>query len=434
MTPVQQRVEWKLVPRRISSRLSARAVSPDSRWTALPGENYTVGMNDAEFSDSADAGAHSQQELAEFRNALLSWYAQHQRDLPWRKSCDPYRVWLSEIMLQQTTVAAVIPYFERFLARFPNLAELAASPEEDVLRMWEGLGYYSRARNIHRTARVLIDEWNGEFPRSVEELRQLPGIGRYTAGAIVSFAFQKPAPIVEANTQRLYARLLAWDQPLSRSASQTALWDFAGRLVSEDQPGGFNQALMDLGSRVCTPAEPDCAACPVQVHCRAYQQGQQLELPVTPPRRPPTPVTHWCVVLQQGERVLLVRYPPGERWAGLWDFPRWENNDIPHAPFPARQRSQASLFPQELPGSELFPTIEADFEQRFGTTIRLTRPLATIKHAVTRYSVTLVCLEATCRSRSLKQGAAEQQWATPTDLASLPLSTTGRKIANLLSR
>ncbi|MDA1233059.1 MAG: A/G-specific adenine glycosylase, partial [Planctomycetota bacterium] len=213
------------------------------------------------------------------RSAVLKWYDQHGRRLPWRVSADPYRIWLSEIMLQQTTVAAVVPYFERFVAKFPDVDSLAHANVDDVLRLWEGLGYYSRARNLHKAAMVIQQQHGGEFPANVELLQKMPGIGRYTAGAIASFAFDQPAPIVEANTERLYARLMALTDDVRSSANQRTLWKFAGTIIPRARPGDFNQALMDIGSQLCRPQEPNCEQCPLKTCCAAFAQGIQNELP-----------------------------------------------------------------------------------------------------------------------------------------------------------
>ncbi len=221
--------------------------------------------------------------LRRFRRNLLRWYDRAGRDLPWRATRDPYAVWISEVMLQQTTVAAVKPYFERFLERFPDVAALAAADESDVLRLWEGLGYYSRGRNLHRAARVVVEQHDGRFPEDVTTLQSLPGIGRYTAGAIASFAFDVPAPIVEANTVRLYARLTGLDGDPRSTAGQRALWEFAEAIVPAKRAGAFNHALMDLGATVCTINEPRCHDCPVRSCCRAFADGRQAEIP--PPKR-----------------------------------------------------------------------------------------------------------------------------------------------------
>ena len=229
--------------------------------------------------------------LRRLRSGLTRWYARNARDLPWRRTGDAYSIWISEIMLQQTTVATVIPYFERFLKSFPTIGKLARAAEDEVLRHWEGLGYYSRARNIHKTARQLAAEQGGRFPESVEELVQLPGIGRYTAGAIASFAFDVRAPIVEANTLRLYCRLLGYDGDPRSTAGQRLLWEFAERILPRSHAGRFNQALMELGGTLCTPSEPDCETCPVRSCCTAFAQGRQAEIPVRARRPEVTAVT-----------------------------------------------------------------------------------------------------------------------------------------------
>src|SRR4051794_31592807 len=208
--------------------------------------------------------------LDRVRLGLVSWYARGHRNLPWREDRDPYRIFVSETMLVQTTVAAVLPYFERFLARFPDVRALAEADEAEVLKVWEGLGYYRRARQLHAAARAIVDAHGGAFPDDPEAIRALPGVGRYIAGAILSFAFDRPAPIVEANTQRVLARWLAWRQDLKASASQARLWRAAERLVPATGAGRFNHAFMELGALVCTPRTPLCLVCPVVAECRAH--------------------------------------------------------------------------------------------------------------------------------------------------------------------
>src|SRR5829696_9017185 len=221
------------------------------------------------------------------RRSLLAWFKRHKRDLPWRASRDPYRVWLSEIMLQQTQVVTVVPYFDRIIAAFPNVEALAAADEADVLRLWEGLGYYRRARQLHAAARAIVGEHGGVFPDDPEAVRTLPGVGRYIAGAILSFAFDRPAPIVEANTQRVLARWLAWRDDLKTPASVARLWQAAAALVPPEGAGRFNQAFMELGATVCTPRAPLCLICPVAAECRARALGLQDALPVRSAPPPP---------------------------------------------------------------------------------------------------------------------------------------------------
>ena len=289
------------------------------------------------------------------RSAVLKWYDKHGRQLPWRSSADPYRVWLSEIMLQQTTVAAVVPYFERFVARFPDVKSLASADVDDVLRLWEGLGYYSRARNLHKAAKVIVNQHDGVFPSDVGVLKTLSGIGRYTAGAIVSFAFDLPAAIVEANTERLFARLIALRDDVRSTPSRSTLWEFAESLVPNKRCGDFNQALMDIGSQVCRPVAPVCSKCPLMSYCSAFELGLQNELPVRKPRTPITVVTEVCIVIRRGDKVLLRRRGEGERWAGMWDFIRFEVDAAESRSFlPERTCQSRSLLPERTCQSRCF--------------------------------------------------------------------------------
>ncbi len=246
---------------------------------------------------------------------MFAWYAKHGRNLAFRATRDPYRIWVSEVMLQQTTVAAVMPYYERFLAAFPTVAVLAAAAEHDVLRLWEGLGYYSRARNLHATAGRIVAEHGGAFPRTAAELAALRGIGRYTAGAIASFAFDAPAPIVEANTLRLYCRLLGYTGNPRGPEGQRRLWEFAGRIVPKADAGRFNHALMDLGATVCTVKNPGCETCPVAGNCTAFRLGTENSVPVAKVRAAVTEVIEAYVIVQNAEgRYLLRRRAAGERF------------------------------------------------------------------------------------------------------------------------
>ncbi|MCG6157602.1 A/G-specific adenine glycosylase [Rubinisphaera margarita] len=369
--------------------------------------------------------------LKSFRADLKRWYRKAGRELPWRLTADPYRIWLSEIMLQQTTVAAVIPYYERFLARFPDVPALAAAEEAEVLRLWEGLGYYSRARNIHKTARIVAEERKGEFPRSAAELHELPGIGRYTAGAIASFAYDLPAPILEANTQRLYARLLAYDAPLQSTASQRTLWNFAEQLVPKREPGLFNQALMELGGQICKPVDPLCDDCPVSRHCRAFEQQRQHEIPHPKKKIELTDVVHLCVAVKQDDRFLVRQYSPEERWAGLWDFLRWEQNDFPILKR-SRGRRSSELFTDQDLFTQEFARAEALLRERYQLPTEIQELALTIKHGVTRYRITLLCLVAEFGGDLADDQPTDQQWVTRDQLKELPLSKTGRQFANHL--
>ncbi|MEX0717849.1 MAG: A/G-specific adenine glycosylase [Planctomycetaceae bacterium] len=348
---------------------------------------------------------------------LRAWYSRHARDLPWRRGGDPYAVWISEIMLQQTTVVAVVPYFERFLARFPTVEALAAADESDVLRLWEGLGYYSRARNLHRAAQAVVAEHGGRFPADVAELQRLPGIGRYTAGAIASFAFDLPAPIVEANTLRVYCRLTGYAGDPKSAEGRRALWRFAESVVPSREPGRINQALMELGATLCAPVSPDCPACPVKSCCRAFADGTQADIPRVAPRPRPTRLVEAAIAVRKCGRVLLRRRGPGEWWTGLWDFPRVAVESPP--------------LPREAVADGVASRIEGSLHDETGIHAALGEPLGEFAHSVTRYRIRLLCYAAEHRGGRLKRGV-ELRWVDPDELPTLPLSKPGRRIAEMV--
>ena len=253
---------------------------------------------------------------------LLRWYRRERRDLPWRRDPTPYRVWVSEIMLQQTTVAAVTPKYEAFLRRFPTLESLAAASEDEVLERWAGLGYYSRARNLHKAAREIAAKHGGRFPSDRDAVLDLPGVGRYTAGAILSIAFGRREPLVDGNVVRVFSRLFGLRGRAKDPAFQASLWPKAESLVPAKAPGDWNQALMELGATVCTPDSPACGACPVAKRCAAFEKGLQDELPLPELRREPVPVRWTCLWIEDGGRVLLWKRGEKERLLkGLWGLP-----------------------------------------------------------------------------------------------------------------
>ena len=347
------------------------------------------------------------------RRRLLAWYRRHRRDLPWRDSADPYRVWVSEIMLQQTQVVTVIPYFTRFLQAFPTIATLAAAPEHDVLRHWEGLGYYRRARQLHRAAQVVVSEHGGEFPRQFDAIRSLPGVGRYTAGAIASIAFDQSAPILEANTVRLFSRLVGFDGDTASRTGQDLLWKFATQILPAGGSGALNQALMELGSLVCTPRAPDCDGCPVARECVANHMGQQDTIPC--PRTRPTieAVREASLVIWRGDKILLRQPLAGERWAGLWDFPRFAVS--------AKQ------------GAKLHAELVGKLYDLAGVRIEPIGQIATLKHGVTRFRITLDCFSARFVSATRgRAGDAPLKWLRPAELEKYPLSVTGRKLSKIV--
>ena len=256
-----------------------------------------------------------------FQRDIVAWFRKAGRSLPWRGAHDPYAVLVSEFMLQQTQVATVIPFYERWLSRFPDFETLAAASEQDVLSLWQGLGYYSRARNLHRAAQHIVAQHGGEMPADPAAIRSLPGVGRYTAGAVACFAFDLPEPLVDANVARVLARLLDLREPIDSSKGHTALWAEATRLVPRKHPGLFNAALMELGALTCIPRKPRCERCPVRPHCLAHAAGTAPNLPVKKPRKPRVDLIEHCAWSVRGGCILLEQQS-GTRWRGMWKLPQ----------------------------------------------------------------------------------------------------------------
>ena len=261
---------------------------------------------------------------ATLRNKLIAWYDRERRDLPWRRTRDPYAIWVSEVMLQQTRVETVIPYYERFLARFPTVESLAAADEDAVLAHWSGLGYYRRARLLHRGVREVVSSYGGQVPVDEGARQALPGVGRYTAGAIGSIAYGREEPVVDGNVSRVLARLCRIETPLGKTETTRRLWSEAQRLVRGERPGDLNQALMELGATLCTPRRPGCERCPARAYCKGLAAGNAESLPVRLPRRPPKPQDLEAVVATRGRgsarRVWLIK---GDEalFGGLWSVP-----------------------------------------------------------------------------------------------------------------
>ncbi len=338
---------------------------------------------------------------------LLRWFDQHHRALPWRREPrDPYHVWTSEVMLQQTQVATVVPYFHRWLARFPTLADLAAAPLQDVLKLWEGLGYYARARNFHRAAQQVMHDHGGCVPQRPEVLMTLPGVGRYVAGAIASLAFNQPVPALDSNSKRVLCRLFAREQ------ADDSLWSLAEALLPPDRPGAFNEALIELGALVCTPRQPNCAGCPLQFACAAFQRGEPAAYPrPRAGRAVPHVLVPTLVLTDDGDRTLLCRRPTEGLLGGLWEFLSAEQS--PTAPLVdadvsalAYRRANLTLDPASV------------------------RPLGSVAHAFTHFKVTRqVWLARALNPEALQpNGYAEARWLSPAEVEQLPLTRSDQKI------
>ena len=280
-----------------------------------------------------------------FTPALLHWYARNGRDLPWRHTADPYAIWLSEVILQQTRVSQGMPYYQAFLETFPTVQALAAADEAEVLRLWQGLGYYSRARNLHQTARQLTSEYGGTFPNTYQGLLRLRGIGPYTAAAIASFAFREPVAVLDGNVYRVLARVFGIETDISSLAARTEFSALANALIDRRQPDTFNHAIMDFGATQCVPVSPKCLFCPMQPHCVAAHTGRQHLLPVKTIKAAIRSRYFHYLVLQQGDRLAFVQRQPGDIWQGLYDFPLVE------APEPLELAGILAARPQLLAGT-----------------------------------------------------------------------------------
>lgn len=353
-----------------------------------------------------------------FAKNLLAWYDQNKRDLPWRRRRhDPYAVWVSEIMLQQTTVAAVIPFYERWMARFPTVQSLADAPLDDVLKHWAGLGYYARARNLHRGAQEVVEKYGGQVPPDPAQILALPGIGRYTAGAILSIAFDQEAPILDANVIRVLSRVYAvTGDPKTSSATQAELWRLAAEIIPKGQAGDFNQAMMELGALVCSAAAPRCAGCPVESLCAAKGLGEPTSYPQFHGVKKWLDVEDVSVAVQDGQgRLLLVQRPPeASLWGGLWELPR-----------ATRQEGET------LPQCAHRATCEA-VNLSLGPVI----PFGSIRHVVANRRITLhgFTAEGPPDAAPIPLGCARFVWETPEGLGQYALATPQVRLLEKLAQ
>jgi len=299
---------------------------------------------------------------------LLAWYAQHQRRFPWRQHPDPYAVWVSEIMAQQTRIETMLPYFQRWMERFPTIASLAQASQHDVLNMWEGLGYYSRARNLHLAAQQVVESFGGQLPTSRQALETLPGIGRYTAGAVASIAFGQDEAIVDGNIKRVYARLFHITEPVNTSAGEREIWSLAETHLPNGHAGAYNQALMDLGATICQPRNPRCSLCPLNEDCLAYQRGMTAELPAKrqKPRSPHHTVTA-AVLTNQDHQVLIAQRPPEALLGSLWEFPGGKREA----------------------GESLKTCLKREIREELQCTIQVGKKLGVFQHTYSHFKVTL---------------------------------------------
>ncbi|MGC9505919.1 A/G-specific adenine glycosylase [Baaleninema sp.] len=356
------------------------------------------------------SSAFNRQEIEQLRRSLLNWYDRQGRDLPWRREPTPYRVWISEIMLQQTQVKTVLPYFDRWLQQYPDVKSLANADIQQVLKTWQGLGYYARARNLHRAATLIVERHNSEFPNRYDEVIDLPGIGRSTAGGILSGAFNQPVAILDGNVKRVLARLTALPVPPSKAVK--SLWALSESLLDRQRPRDFNQAFMDLGATLCTPKNPACLLCPWRESCQGYNLDLQSELPMRETRNP-IPHKHIGVAVIVGEdgKILIDRRPPKGLLGGMWEFPGGKIE----------------------PNESVTDCIRREIKEELDIEIEVGEHLITVEHAYTHLKVSLNVYRCRHRSGEPKPLECDEiRWVMLDELEDYPFPKANVKIIEAL--
>ena len=341
------------------------------------------------------------------QSRLLNWYNKNKRTLPWRDHPDAYAIWVSEIMLQQTRVETVISYFEKWMQLFPTVQTLADASERDVLNAWEGLGYYSRARNLHKAAKMMVSEYSGRLPRDMDELIKLPGIGRYTVGAVASIAFDMDEPALDGNLKRVYARLFDLEEPVDSPKGEKLLWDIARKNLPKGRAGDFNQALMDLGATICIPKNPRCLICPLMAICRARENGTQELRPVKKPKKAVPHYVHAAGVVLKKGKVLLAQRPSDGLLGGMWEFPNGRVDGDP--------------------AGELAEALRTGYSLK----VRKKEALGVVQHAYTHFKVTVHAFQ--CDLSSMPK-AQSLKWVPLKDLDDYPMGKVDRRIAGMIKQ
>ena len=350
-------------------------------------------------------------ELSGLRAQLLNWFDTHQRDLPWRRTSDPYQIWVSEVMLQQTQVKTVIPYFKRFISRFPSVDALAAADLNDVLKLWEGLGYYSRARNLHKASGIVCRDHQAIVPSEYSLFRELPGVGNYIAAAVLSIAFDRSLAVVDGNVKRVLARLFELEQPVNLPKAHADFQYIADILLEKERPGDFNQAMMELGALVCKPAAPDCGACLLTSWCSSFKQGRVEQFPHRLKKKP-VPVYRIATgVVLKGEKILITLRKPEGLLGGMWEFPGGKTE-------PGESTSQACV---------------REIMEETNLVIEITQPLTVIKHAYTHFKIAMDVFICHYRSGRVRlRGPVDHRWITFEQIKKYPFPKANHKIFPLL--
>lgn len=348
----------------------------------------------------------------DFRSQLLAWYDQHKRDLPWRNCGDPYKIWLSEIMLQQTRVDQATPYFKRFIEHFPTVEDLAKADQQEVLKIWEGLGYYSRARHLHAAAQLVVDEFGGTVPDNWDDITELKGVGPYTASAILSIAYQKKHAVVDGNVIRVLSRYFGIEDDVRSTKTKNMIQDYADELISEERPGDFNQALMELGATVCTPSNPDCKKCPLQEGCVAYKTVKTDTIPYkSASKKRPHHQIGVGIIINENEEVLIALRPEDAMLGGMWEFPGGKQEE----------------------NEEIEETVIRELKEELGVEVSITKPFMKLDHAYSHFKITMHAYLCKLENGMPDpQSSQEIRWISIDKLADYPFPKANRKLTEKL--
>ncbi len=349
----------------------------------------------------------------EFRSRLLAWYDEHKREMPWRDCEDPYKTWISEIMLQQTRVDQATPYFNHFMERFPDVYTLAEADQQEVLKVWEGLGYYSRARNMHHAAKTVVDKFDGQIPDSEDEILELKGVGPYTASAVLSIAYSKPHAVVDGNVLRVLTRYLGIEDDIRSTRTKNAIQDAADELLDKTRPGDFNQAVMELGATVCTPANPDCSSCPVNTDCIAYATMKTDSIPYKSPAKKRPHHQIGVGIIRDNEDVLIALRPEDAMLGGLWEFPGGKQQK----------------------GEDIQQTVIRELKEELGVDVAITKPFMKLNHAYSHFKITLHAYLCELKNGTPEPKTSQQlKWVSVSDLEHYPFPKANRKLTEKLMK
>lgn len=351
---------------------------------------------------------------SDLQSQLLAWYDKNKREMPWRDCDDPYKIWLSEIMLQQTRVDQATPYFKRFIEHFPSVQDLAEADQQEVLKIWEGLGYYSRARHLHAAAQLVMDEFDGVVPDNWDDITELKGVGPYTASAILSIAYQKKHAVVDGNVIRVLSRYLGIEDDVRSTKTKNAIQEAADELISEERPGDFNQALMELGATVCTPSNPDCGECPLQASCVAYRTIKTDEIPYkSPSKKRPHHQIGVGIIMNENDEVLIALRPEDAMLGGLWEFPGGKQKD----------------------DEEMEETVIRELKEELSVDVSINKPFMKLNHAYSHFKITMHAYLCELENGTPEpQSSQKVRWIAIDELEDYPFPKANRKLTKKLMK